>query len=89
MSNARTIDSRKKLTIYDVYKPFYNFEFCEKNFRDISTFKQILSQTRWHGVKTMIVEKIPLSRELERENHDLMIRTSEDFKEGQFLELYL
>lgn len=89
MDNARTIDSQEKLTIYDVCKPFSNFKFCEKNFKDISTFKRILSQARWNGVKTMVVEKIPLSEELERENQDLIIRTSGYFKEGEAFRISL
>jgi len=89
MSNARTIDSQEKVTIHDVCRPFSNFKFCENNLKDISTFKRILSQARRNGVKAMIVEKIPLSEELERENHDLMISTPEDFKEGQAFRISL
>lgn len=89
MSNARTIDSRGKPEIINVFRHFSDYNFCEKRFGGIPPLKRILSQARWHGIKTMIVEKIPLSEELERENHDLMIRTSGDFKEGQAFRISL
>lgn len=86
MSYARIINS---IEIYDPIKlrrPFSNYKFCEKDLNYSSLplelsfpIKRIFSQIRVHKASTMLIEKIPISGELNKENNDLRIRTSENF----------
>lgn len=81
MSIARKIASRS-IDIIDIRRPFSNFTFCENKFDDLPTIKRILSLSRTHKCKTMVIENIPLSDELIRENNDLKKIETVSFKKG-------
>ena len=69
-SNARP----EKVEFFSVVRPFSFFDFVENRFQGISPLRRIFSQVRNLKVKTMVVEEIQHTLEIEQENEDIETR---------------
>lgn len=77
---ARTSEQIDAQVFY-IARPFSNFEFVEKQFENLalSPIRRLMSQVRRHEGKTLVLEKIKESKDLQEENEDILARRS-DFK---------
>ena len=52
-------------------RPESNFDFVDERFSDLLPLKRVLSVVRQHGERTIVVEKLGPSKDLQQENEDL------------------
>lgn len=71
MNNVRTIKARSTPIIVPITRPFSMFQFVEQSFAGLPSLQRIMSQIRTLGGATMVVEQLPLAKELQEENEDL------------------
>src|SRR6266404_7201409 len=56
---------------FDMVRPQSNFDFVDARFPELLPLKRVLSLIRQHGERTIVVERIGLSKDLQEENEDL------------------
>jgi len=55
----------------DMVRPESNFDFVDARFPELLPLKRVLSLIRQHGERTVVVEKLALSKDLQEENEDI------------------
>lgn len=60
----------------DIQRPFSNFSFIDRHFSTTGCLRRIMSQVRRHGGKTMVFEKLDVTKalDLSEENEDIRLR---------------
>jgi hypothetical protein len=67
---ARLVASNR-IECVDMVRPESNFDFVDSRFPELLTLKRVLSLTRQHGERTIIVERLDPSKDLQEENEDI------------------
>lgn len=89
MSVARTIPC-KDFEVKSASRPFSFFNFYDERLGDCRPMRKILTQARLSHVKSLVIEKIPLSDDIKYENQDLSVGTAkkrDSFKGSQVLRI--
>lgn len=89
MSVARTIPC-KNFEVKSVSRPFSFFNFYDEKIGDCRPMRKILTQARLSHAKSLVIEKIPLSDDMEYENQNLSAATAnkrDSFKGSQVLRI--
>ena len=71
---------------FDMVRPQSNFDFFEARFPELLPLKRVLSLIRQHGERTIVIEKLARSRDLQEENEDIR-RSCTNFSQSTALRL--
>lgn len=87
MKKYARIAQNVKIDSIPIEKPFSNFEYIESNYDGIASLSRIFSQIRQHEGKTMVVELLEESEDINQENEDIKKEIGDNFESCEVFRL--
>src|SRR5438477_12995302 len=71
MHNYARQANSKSVKVQPAERPFSNFDFIDDRYCGLATLARLMSQARVQGLKTIVIEELKPSRDVNEEDEDL------------------